>query len=109
MPKIYLTESDRNKAQALKHQERVKSMIYGKMKTGHISTADLGAVWGITQQAGAYRLRNGVITLTDLYQAQKLLRFTDSELLYLIRGDRVSDQDFDNEKGGPHRPKCSRP
>ena len=81
MPKIYASLADRQKA-------RMTASILTQMKMQKVSTAMLGDAWGISQPAAARRVREGIVSIMDLYRAQPLLRFTDQELAQLVRGDR---------------------
>ncbi len=89
MPKVYLTEADRKAAAAEKHRKKMVAAIYGHMKAEKITTTDLGRIWDCTQQGAAYRVRNGILSLMDLWKMQELIPFSDAEIIDLIRGDRV--------------------
>lgn len=101
MPKVYLSKSDRQRT-------RLTASIHVQMKQQGVTTTDLGRAWNMTQQAAAYRIREGIITVMDLWAAQPLLNFTDDELSELIRGDRDPVVILDEESGETHRPKHSR-
>lgn len=80
MPKVYLSKSDRQRT-------RLTASIHVQMKQQGVTTTDLGRAWNMTQQAAAYRIREGNITLMDLWKMQDLIEFTGKELLLLIRND----------------------
>lgn len=79
MPRTYLTERQRIAA-------RIQRMIAGQMAVLHIKQQDLADVWGVTQPAASYKIRNGAISLTEFIEANKVLQFTDGEMLEILRG-----------------------
>ena len=81
MPKVFLLSEE-------KQLERIRAAIYGKMKINRITTTDLAAVWEISQPGAAYRIREGKVSVIDLWKAQQILGFTDEELIQIVRGDR---------------------
>jgi len=95
MPRVYLSGSDRQKA-------RMTAAIYAQMRLQKVSTTMLGDAWGISQPAAARRVREGIVSIMDLYRAQPLLRFTDQELATLIRGDRKPIEIVEIENGGSY-------
>lgn len=95
MPKVYASQADRQKA-------RMTAAIYAQMKLQKVSTTMLGDAWGISQPAAARRVREGIVSCMDLWNAQPLLRFTDQELAALIRGDRKPIEIVEIENGGSH-------
>lgn len=81
MPKVILTEQERQKA-------KIKGMICGKMKEQNVTMEDLGEKWGITKQGAAYRVRNGAVTLIDMWKAQQILRFSEEEMGMMLGGNK---------------------
>lgn len=79
MPRTYLSERQRITA-------RIQRMIIGQMAVLNLKQKDLAAVWGITQPAAGYKIRNGAITIAEFIEANKVLQFTDGEMLEMLRG-----------------------
>lgn len=80
MPRTYLTEKKRIEA-------RIQRMITGQMNVLHLKQKDLADVWGITQPAAGYKIRNGSISLSEFIEANKVLQFTNEDLLQILRGE----------------------
>lgn len=97
MPKVYLSDADR-------HRAKMTAAIYGQMRMLHVTTSDLGECWDVTQQAAAYRVRQGTVSIMDLYRAQNLLQFTDAEVAALVLGNNR-----EHEEGGLSDQRHTRP
>lgn len=94
MPKVFLSETER---QADRQRDRIRAVIYGRMKTDHVTTSDLAECWKISQPGAAYRIRECKVSLMDLFAIQPLLQLSDDEVVSLVLGDRRL-----KEKGGMH-------
>ena len=71
MPKVYLSEEDRQK------EKIIRALFWaakGKQK-------DLAKVWNISQPAVSKRLSSGNVTLIDLLKAREILNLDLGELL----------------------------
>ena len=79
MPKIYTSEKERINA-------RITRTISGYMDERRIRQQDLADIWGITQPAARYKLKSGSITLTELAQANKLLKIEPDDLISMLGG-----------------------
>lgn len=85
MPKVYLSEADRL---ADRQRDRIRAVIYGRMKTLHVTSSDLAERWKISQPGAAYRIREGKLTLIDVFLIKDLLQLEEDEIILMILGDK---------------------
>lgn len=75
MPKVYTSSAERQ-------EQRIIRTLKGAADGKHDA---LAAAWGITRQAADYRIKNGNITLLDLWKARHLLDFDAKDIEFLIK------------------------
>lgn len=75
MPKVYMS--------AAEHQEaRIIRVLKGAADGKHEQLAD---AWDVSRQAVDYRIKNGKITLLDLWKARDVIDLDAHDIEYLIR------------------------
>jgi hypothetical protein len=79
MPRTYLTERQRVAA-------RIQKLFTGQMRIMNLKQQNIADVWGVSQQAASYKIRNGNISLTEFIQANRILQFSDGEMLEILKG-----------------------
>lgn len=77
MPRVYLTKEDKREREI---SDMLKQLSSGKQDA-------LAKVWGISQQGVSHRLKNGNITLIDLYRAREIINLDLRKLNYLLGED----------------------
>ena len=81
MPKIYLTDAQREAAQAKSGDESLQIAIATRMVRDGLSQAEIGRRIGMTKQTFGRRLkRPEEFTLVELRRLASVLRFTPTEL-----------------------------
>lgn len=75
MPKVYTSSADRQ-------SQRIIRVLKGAADGKHDALAD---VWDISRQAVDYRIKNGNITLLDLWKARHVIDLDAKDIEYLIK------------------------
>ena len=75
MPKVYGSLAEKQEAKIIR-------VLKGAADGKHEQLAD---AWGISRQAADYRIKNGNITLLDLWKARDVFDLDARDIEYLIR------------------------
>jgi len=75
MPKVYTSLAEKQEA-------RIIRVLKGAADGKHEQLAD---VWDVSRQAVDYRIKNGKITLLDLWKARDVIDLDAHDIEYLIR------------------------
>ncbi len=75
MPKVYKSSAD-------KQQAKIIRVLKGASDGKHEQLAD---VWNVSRQAVDYRIKNGKVTLIDLWKARHIIDLDAHDIEYLIR------------------------
>lgn len=85
MPKVYLTQAQREAAQAKSGDESLQIAIATRMVRDGLSQAEIGRRIGMTKQTFGRRLKHPEdFTLGELRKLQAVLRLTDAEVARCI-------------------------
>lgn len=85
MPKVYLTQAQREAAQAKSGDESLQIAIASRMVRDGLSQAEIGRRIGMTKQTFGRRLKRPEdFTLGELRKLQAVLRLTDAEVARCI-------------------------
>lgn len=85
MPKVYLTDAQREAAQAKSGDESLQIAIATRMVRDGLSQAEIGRRIGMTKQTFGRRLkRPEEFTLGELRRLASVLRMTDAEVARCI-------------------------
>lgn len=85
MPKVYLTDAQREAAQAKSGDESLQIAIATRMVRDGLSQAEIGRRIGMTKQTFGRRLKRPEdFTLGELRKLQAVLRLTDAEVARCI-------------------------
>lgn len=75
MPRVYTSQAERQEAKIIR-------MLKGAADGKHEQLAD---VWDVSRQAVDYRIKNGKVTLLDLWKARDVIDLDAADIEYLIR------------------------
>jgi len=75
MPKVYTSLAEKQEAKIIRF---LKVAADGK----HEQLAD---AWDVSRQAVDYRIKNGKITLLDLWKARNVIDLDENDIAYMIR------------------------
>lgn len=85
MPKVYLTQAQREAAQAKSGDESLQIAIATRMVREGLSQADIAQRIGMTCPTFSRRMKNpSQLTLGELRKLQAVLRLTDAEVARCI-------------------------
>lgn len=85
MPKVYLTQAQREAAQAKSGDESLQIAIATRMVREGLSQADIAQRIGMTCPTFSRRMKNpSQLTLGELRRLQTVLRLTDAEVARCI-------------------------
>lgn len=85
MPKVYLTQAQREAAQAKSGDESLQIAIATRMVRDGLSQAEIGRRIGMTKQTFGRKLKRPEdFTLGELRKLQAVLRLTDAEVARCI-------------------------
>ncbi len=85
MPKVYLTQAQREAAQAKSGDESLQIAIATRMVREGLSQADIAQRIGMTCPTFSRRMKNpSQLTLGELRKLQTVLRLTDAEVARCI-------------------------
>lgn len=85
MPKVYLTQAQREAAQAKSGDESLQIAIATRMVRDGLSQAEIGRRIGMTKQTFGRKLkRPEEFTLAELRRLAAVLRMTDAEVMRCI-------------------------
>ena len=84
MPKVYLSQAERDAARDERRRKKMIEMIYGKMGAQHIKLGQLGIG---TRQAAYAKLRDERMRYEDLVQVFYVQHWTDEEILKVMKKD----------------------
>lgn len=75
MPRVYMSLAERQEAKIIR-------LLKGAADGKHEQLAD---VWDVSRQAVDYRIKNGKVTLLDLWKARDVIDLDAADIEYLIR------------------------
>ncbi len=85
MPKTYITREQRNRA-------HFSAWLFGQMKVGHVTQAELARKLDCTQQALSRKLKTQHFTLNDMIVIFEVFKPDSRELDDLLGIDRHKEQ-----------------
>lgn len=83
MPKVYLSQSQRDKEAA---KNRIRKLLKIKMAENDLNQADVAKELGLTQPAVSKMIRSGGMTVVQLIRLSGLLKLNNDDFNVLLGG-----------------------
>lgn len=85
MPKVYLTQQDKAKAERADKVNTFRQLVWGNMRVRNVKATDIAKAWGCSPANVYHKLKEpNLLRVYQLATLAKMLHLSDKDILLLL-------------------------